>query len=121
MPPIFLQVEGVSQWLFKQAPYFVLLVLAIVVLARYFTKRDEKKDAELRIERAKHEENLKDQIEKGEDRLDKFDEALARRDEIIDKALERRDAVSRETAQNVRVVGENLRELTAEIRSKRKV
>lgn len=114
--PLAIQVESFSQWLFKQSVVVVILVVVLGAIARYFIKRDEardkkeeKKDAELALERAKHEENLKNQIDKGERRFDKFD-----------VALERRDVIARDTAKAFEVVGDRLRDLADELRGSKR-
>jgi uncharacterized membrane protein len=105
---MFIQIEGFGPWLFKQSVTVVILILAVIVVVKYFTKQTDRKDSELKEERTKHEENLKTQIDKGERRLDKFD-----------AALERRDVISRDTAKAVELVGDRLRDLAEEIRAKR--
>lgn len=109
---LFLQVEPFTQWLFKQATTVVLLVLAVIVIARYFVKQTEKKDALLESANTKHETNLREQITRSELRIDNNQTKY-------DVALERRDSINRDTAKAVEMVGDRLRDLAEEIRGKR--
>lgn len=103
-----IQVEGFGPWLFKQTALVVLLVTAIIIVTKYFQKRDEKKEKELAAERTKHEDNVKQQIQRYEVRLDKFD-----------LALERKDAVTKEQTRAIELVGERMRDLGDEWRRAR--
>lgn len=109
---LFFQVESFSQWLFKQSIQVVLLVLAIIAVARYFSKQNEKKDALLESANAKHETNLREQITRSEQRIDSNQSKY-------DVALERRDSINKDTARAVEMVGDRLRDLAEEIRGKR--
>lgn len=98
---IIFQVEGFSQWLFQQAVSVVLLVTALGIVARYFTKRDEKKDAQLSSEREEHKENLKEQIKKA------------------DTALAQQIDVGKQSVEAIRLVNANLSRLADEFKEER--
>ena len=90
----------------------MLSVAAVIVVARYFIKQNASKDALLQSGQTKHEASLQEQIVRSEKRLDETTDKF-------DVALERRDAISRETARAVELVGDRMRDLAEEIRSKR--
>lgn len=102
------QGDGFSSWLYQQTASVVILILVILTISRYFTKRDEKKDAQLTVQQEKHEENLKEQIRKADNRMDKFDLAMATQTQV-----------SKETAESMRLVNANLERLAIDFRSEK--